>query len=759
MPARTEHCLRCGIDKLFVLPDRLSSITPHSKQCRVKYLAKTNANTSLRTSTMERKDGLRRKSRFLAIAESLNLVSGDIIGNNYLVVEKIGQGGMGIVYRVVHNAMGRHYALKLLPSDQVNEESLKRFQAEARNLGALNHPTFVRVYDLGIDRNQFPFYTMDLLAGQTLEELIIEHPLPSERAVRIFLEVLDGLAYAHRNGIIHRDIKPSNIMLCADNSIKILDFGLAKATNNSRQNAMVQNLTSEGDVFGSPCYMSPEQSLGAAVDARSDIYSIGCSLFEALTGFVPFEGASSVETILLQQSTPAPSLASVAPQLKFSESLEFVVAKCLEKYPRDRYQSAKELAIDLQRILEGKELSNYLSLGRTSKDKGQEPVMPNSDKVSLVMAILLPLLILSAAASYFFQHSPSAREAASLQKAANKPSPPMPLGTTERAPLLDMPETKIIGPEAVGPEELMALKHCYRPEIKAIRAGFGTFKFPPGLILGTVFWEQNIGAESHSCNLSSLCELPLDRELVLMPSAQLLERPDLVDYLKPLRIRGLVIVPSSIVSSLFNGADKDVLPFYKHMAATRQVHWLSMEYSDSESVRILQFFPELDTLVIGSRCESLASLGDYLKERVHSLRLKEVGRQTELLKAMARSGKLDELHLGGLSLSAEASKVLSEYNHLQVITVSICQVPQPALLTLFKMSLQVLALNYEPWSPEVLTAAEHCRSLRLLALHDIGYIPTAIRKRLSAFPPELKIVSSTEALYPVYRNASQSSPD
>jgi hypothetical protein len=283
---------------------------------------------------------------------------GTVIGGTFTIDSIVGEGGMGIVYLAEHNALHRPFALKVLSATLVNEQTWQRFRGEAMTIGGLNHPIFVKVYDLGIHEHTVPYYSMDYLNGRSLEEILIDDgPLPLAEAIDVFLEVLDGLAYAHRNGIIHRDLKPGNIMLCTAGGarqVKILDFGISKLIGQNNLDA--QSLTTAGEIFGSPFYMSPEQCNGAAVDARSDIYSIGCTLFEVLTGYVPFEGDGMIDTVMLHQEAVPPRICECMPDLDLPRAIDLILAKCLAKSPNDRYSSAKEMALDLQRLKEGKEV-------------------------------------------------------------------------------------------------------------------------------------------------------------------------------------------------------------------------------------------------------------------------------------------------------------------------------------------------------------------------------------------------------------------
>lgn len=296
-----------------------------------------------------------------SFAANATLEVGTVVGGVFSLVSLIGVGGMGSVYLAEHSALHKQFALKVMWPGSVNQENWSRFMAEAQIIASLNHRTLVKVYDLGLHENSLPYYSMDYLNGHTLEEVLIDDgPLLEADAIDIYLELLDGLAYAHRNGIVHRDLKPANIMLClidGAKAVKILDFGISKLNDSAPRRS--QHLTLAGDIFGSPFYMSPEQCAGEQVDARSDIYSIGCSLFETLTGCVPFEGSNSFEIMLMHQEEKPPQLADMPDGRQLSPAINLVVAKCLAKKPAERYQSAKELAIDLARVKEGRDLLKY----------------------------------------------------------------------------------------------------------------------------------------------------------------------------------------------------------------------------------------------------------------------------------------------------------------------------------------------------------------------------------------------------------------
>jgi serine/threonine protein kinase len=291
------------------------------------------------------------------LPEAINLMPGAVIGKIYKIITLLGKGGMGEVYLANNLSLAKVCALKVIPPAQVTDTSWKRFQNEARAIAGLEHVNLVKVTDLGLHEGCLPFYAMEYVEGETLTDRLSDRePIALNVALDIFLQLCDGLDYAHRRGVVHRDLKPGNIMLTKRQGdkclVKILDFGLVKLTRTDKNH---QGLTRVGEVFGTPYYMSPEQCLGARIDGRSDIYSIGCVLFETLTGEVPFMGENAVDTIMLHQTEAPPTLTSVLGS-GVSQSLENVIARILKKNPNERYQTMAELKLDLEKVARGEEV-------------------------------------------------------------------------------------------------------------------------------------------------------------------------------------------------------------------------------------------------------------------------------------------------------------------------------------------------------------------------------------------------------------------
>lgn len=312
-----------------------------------------------------------------------------ILGGRYRVISLLGRGGMGVVYKVEQIFLGKELALKTILKGERTENILRRFQAEARAVFSLHHPNIIAVHDFGLLDDDTPFMAMEIVTGKTLGDRLKEGPLSIDEAITLFIQICFGLAHAHENGIVHRDIKPNNIMILdelswgTEGSIKILDFGIAKLTQH--EGGEIQALTRTGEIFGSPFYMSPEQCLGTKIDHRSDIYSLGCVLFESLTGKPPFVGDNAMNTMLMHQRTGCPKLADKLQEMRqktnFPPELEEIVQTLLAKNPDDRYQNLGLAAHDLAALKRG-EKSNISAVVNVARP-GRPTAITAPDTVKL----------------------------------------------------------------------------------------------------------------------------------------------------------------------------------------------------------------------------------------------------------------------------------------------------------------------------------------------------------------------------------------
>ncbi len=247
---------------------------------------------------------------------------------------------MGTVYECLDQQLEKIVAVKVL-AWSFSSNKVSRFQKEARLLAQLQHPNILSIRDFGYSNEGGVFLVTDLVSGKTLEDILSDvECLPVEEAIPVFIQICDGLAHAHNAGILHRDIKASNIMIAPEDDrvdVIVMDFGFAKLIDDD------QKLTSAGVALGTPAYVSPEQADCQPVDVQSDVYSLGCTMFEVLTGKVPYAAKTIPATLLLHMTGPIPRLTDKAPDMEFPECIEIIVAKCLAKSMQDRYQTMEEL--------------------------------------------------------------------------------------------------------------------------------------------------------------------------------------------------------------------------------------------------------------------------------------------------------------------------------------------------------------------------------------------------------------------------------
>lgn len=332
------------------------------------------------------------------------------IDGKFRIISLLSEGGMGVAYLGEQEELGRKVVLKILHLNLANDpEGKARFIREAQLLGSLQHNHLVQVYSAGVYADEFPYIAMEYLEGNTLEEVLKKSgPLDWKRACRIVMQSCEAMAYCHSAGVIHRDLKPANLILLQNTQsdfVKVIDFGLAKALDGSKN-----TLTATGLVVGSPHYMSPEACAGQKPDARSDIYSLGCVLYEMLTGRPPFISESPFELFSAHKEEQPSEASKFAPQAAIPAALDATLLKALEKIPDNRFASMQEFSANLNAVLSDRELSFDLKELSAYRQKSKTRISPL--KIGIIAAISLTLVIAGIAFSLRVRNSRNLQVAA-----------------------------------------------------------------------------------------------------------------------------------------------------------------------------------------------------------------------------------------------------------------------------------------------------------------------------------------------------------
>jgi serine/threonine protein kinase len=361
------------------------------------------------------------------VNEQAKFPAGQRIGH-YEIISTLGKGGMGEVYLAQDHKLGRKVALKFLPlSFTKDADRLRRFEREARAASALNHPNILTIHEVG-EADGHKFIVTEFIDGETLRQRIAAGPLKVNEALHIVEQVASALAEAHSAGIIHRDLKPENIMLRRDGIVKVLDFGLAKLTEAKESGP--EDLTREfvrtgtGIVMGTTAYLSPEQARGLAVDARTDIWSLGVTLYEMLSGRAPFAGATNSDVLASILEREPKSLTSISAEVP--EPLEWIVTKTLTKDCDDRYQTAREMLNDIRRLTQRLNAAAELGRGVASPSSTDSATQRNTSPAAaavnsprsrkpiiwvagLVLLVAVATFAVWKGSGYWFKSSPPSR--------------------------------------------------------------------------------------------------------------------------------------------------------------------------------------------------------------------------------------------------------------------------------------------------------------------------------------------------------------
>ncbi len=331
--------------------------------------------------------------------------------SHYQIVEKLGEGGMGVVYKARDTHLDRFVAIKVLPHAKMEDpERRRRFVQEAKAASALNHPNIVTIHDIE-ESNGVHFIAMEYVEGKTLHELIQGRGLPLSQCLDYSAQIASALSKAHAAGIVHRDLKPSNVMITGEGLVKVLDFGLAKLTDRAADGAGEEDVTrtltqttEEGVVLGTLAYMSPEQARGQPLDHRTDIFSLGVALYQMVSGTLPFRGPNAVETLDKLLHAPTPSLKAAYPELP--EELDRTVVRATAKDREERYQSMQELASDLRSLIGAPRPPATVRIDSRPAAIGVGTVRQKKSRLAKWSAAAVAVLLVLLAALLFRAHLP-----------------------------------------------------------------------------------------------------------------------------------------------------------------------------------------------------------------------------------------------------------------------------------------------------------------------------------------------------------------
>ncbi len=628
---------------------------------------------------------------------------GTILATKYKVISTLGKGGMGTVYRVEQIFLQLDLALKVLDRKSAfNEIQVKRFQAEARAAFSLSHPSLVKVHDYGVLEDGQPYLVMDYVPGETLAELISKQgALSIEQIEKIFPQACFGIAYAHQQAVIHRDLKPSNIMLVdgvplgKEGSVKIVDFGIAKIA--AEEGGEVQALTKTGEIFGSPLYMSPEQCSGEQVDARTDVYSLGCLLFEALTGTTPLVGNNALRTMLLHQSQAAPTLKEASMGKDFPLGFEQIVQKMLQKIPSDRYENLGEVAHEIMKASQGKPVAAAKN-SHSESQKSAAAAAASSGATSKYIIVGVAVAVIVGAGTYFV-----------LMSTPKMDKVPTEFGTTKLTETSPKPDEQSFSTPSLSDtaknwnayengdlsteelkQQIEEMKAC-KPIKQAIVQRYGKrkkqFFFPPcfvGRISNRIVYNRTFGRTPYGkvdAKGDTLvpADTPLTYEVNPHSAKALFHSPTFFEKIDPSAFEGLQLstrMPTTLGSQmsedLQNLAFSKMLNIASKWSNLRTILLLDLPKS-KDTIDVMNKFPHLEHFHISAEKAAEDLIGQPFLRKLKHLGLEEV-QVGGVLQSLEPANRLEFIDLDNTRASASDIATLAKFKQLKQL--EFCETPR-----------------------------------------------------------------------------------
>lgn len=652
------------------------------------------------------------------------LCAGEIVEQRFKVIELIGQGGMGSVYKVEDLDDGSIHALKTLQAESASEVTWLRFQKEIRATQMLDHPSLLKVHHMGLF-HKTPYFVTDYFKGETLAQRIKQSgPLSIDEALSVFIKACFALAHAHGQGVVHRDLKPSNIMIarCGDEvDVKIVDFGIAKLI--SAANGETQALTKTGEIFGTPYYMSPEQCLGIGLDHRSDIYSLGCVLFEALTGTPPFLGEAALSTLMKHQSEKPPSLKEGSIGRDFPADLERVVEKLLKKKPDDRFQNLFKVAQELARIQYSvKSVEDDAETIEPDRKKNIEVAVRRKDLIGRERAIVLSIVAVTAVGLAFFLGRFSQTENNTTRVMGPHPS--------------------LLADDKIAPRPLLEgvqkPEGCYSTFI-AGNPRTRLFHFPselegsPGGFIDvpeTVKISRIVNGKLAPAPRSAYGDLLIENfePLGLRATMFVAEQPALLYSFRPDELKYLEIIS-------IEPARDDMLRDIGRFKLLKGLNIRESKNFSDKCIKYLNDLPALSDLTVNQTAITGRGLLQLKRLRkLKALRVKHIADVSLLLKALEGSD-IEELNVRMGRLSTADIDALTRMPNLRSLDVSVNErVNDAAILKLTRLeNIEILRIHDTPVSPasiETLTRFPRLKTLTISANRWSSTNEDLLRKRL-----------------------------
>lgn len=671
---------------------------------------------------------------------------GKILVDRFRIIELLGQGGMGSVYKVDDMETGATVALKYLHKQQTNDASWRRFDMEARTANKLDHPNLIKVHETGLMPDGQPFFVMDLVEGEALADLLKERGrLTLDKALKIFIQVGFALSYAHSNGVIHRDIKPSNIMLqhtddgeTIGSIVKVVDFGIAKLMGQDEFNQ--QTLTRTGEIFGSPLYMSPEQCTGSGIDHRSDLYSLGCVMYEALTGAPPLVGENALSTMMKHQSETALTLKEASLGIDFPEKIEQIVAALLEKDINRRYQSAQLLTADLVNFEASPESASVSAAQAKPK---HQPTQPNSHLQTAIYTFICVAVFASGIGiGFLIPHEKQKNYSLVREVLFSENIKRDPFSKQAENEGIENTDKLLIGPYVTYAQQNLAKMEKDNSYFSTVDKAANLRKFNfPRFKIGMI-------GEINVCNLKASGEvsLPLNTQIEFCPTDIFKRHPRLFKRFRGDDLRALNL------SAKRADLDKDFLDFadvnkvLENCTHMKQLEAINLDDSDlnSNGLRYLDGFSKIKALCL-ARCalptEEIAKY-KYLKQ-LSFLKLITSTKITPVLEKLRDSKAILVLVLNKSYFDDNDARLLGEIKQLRSLEIRATRITDEAIKVL---PANLVELNVESCkiTPASIDSFSRYKQLRHLQINTKTFSPEDLQ-RLKKNVPLAHLTSEQES--------------